>query len=319
MRAARSLRLQKHEQKAGRESSHSQRRLLTPVKRRAKQKSRRPSVSDLRVAAGHGKTARQDLGETPRKGRGDAARTNRRPSVMDLRSEISATKARERRRSSIVMLPSARQGNAACVHARTSTRVGDMCFLGRSTAVLEWLPEDLLKLLFAYIATDLAALLALMRASRCLTRLVASHAQPRFHWRQARSQMEARALTVRSILRNFGGVLREVELEGCVEVSDALLTELSGILPRLTKLSLRKCGRVTDVGVWQLLPAPQLRSLDLSFTHISDSAVAAASRMPRLELLMLRYCVGLTGGGLFELARLDPARARGCGKVDAWR
>lgn len=121
-------------------------------------------------------------------------------------------------------------------------------------------------------------------------------------------------------------VLREVSahdvpglaLDGC-PIEDTGLRAIGATAPFLRWLSLRNCDRLTDTGVAALSRLTRLESLDLrGCLQVTDAAIDHLTSMTELARLDLTNCGQLTDRGLGPLAALrDLSRLRleGCHKL----
>ncbi len=97
--------------------------------------------------------------------------------------------------------------------------------------------------------------------------------------------------------------LTELDVSGCVWITDAALAALCRLLPSLTSLALTDCRSITD---WSPLTADargglasSLAHLKLNGTGVNDAALAVIVRgLPALTTINLMDCRGVTPAGL---------------------
>lgn len=116
---------------------------------------------------------------------------------------------------------------------------------------------------------------------------------------------------VDAALKGFGALEELAELELVyTDATDAGLTRLLvGAGPRLERLSLEACTRVTGESL-SGLDAPRLESLDLHSTAVTARALAhlAAASVPALTRLDLTGCKGVNDAGLRHVGKLGTLR-----------
>ncbi|ELR24684.1 leucine rich repeat domain containing protein [Acanthamoeba castellanii str. Neff] len=106
--------------------------------------------------------------------------------------------------------------------------------------------------------------------------------------------------------------LTELDVSGCVWITDAALAALCRLLPSLTSLALTKCHSITD---WSPLTADargglasSLAHLKINGTGVNDAALAVIVRgLPALTTINLMDCRGITPAGLACFADGAPA------------
>eukprot|EP00891_Asterochloris_glomerata_P003360 jgi/Astpho2/3360/Aster-x0157 len=97
--------------------------------------------------------------------------------------------------------------------------------------------------------------------------------------------------------------LRELNLHGCIHVTDAGLSLLRRC-SSLSSLNLAVCREVTDAGLQAIIKLP-LRTLDLTFVdRVSDKGISLLTRLTSLQNLTLACCK-FTTVGISDLARLS--------------
>jgi len=88
------------------------------------------------------------------------------------------------------------------------------------------------------------------------------------------------AMTAREIV--------ELHLGGCLGITDVTLRFVSSHWPRLSKLNLERCDKISDQGVACLSVLTQLRRLNLAHClEVSDSGVAPLRSLTQLQHLAL--------------------------------
>jgi hypothetical protein len=98
--------------------------------------------------------------------------------------------------------------------------------------------------------------------------------------------------------------LQELNLWGCVQVTDAGLAHLRG-LTGLRQLDLAGCVQVTDAGLAQLRGLTGLQLLYLSLCgRVTDAGLAHLGGLTGLQLLDLEQCKQVTDAGLAHLRGL---------------
>ena len=77
--------------------------------------------------------------------------------------------------------------------------------------------------------------------------------------------------------------LEEVDLAGGIEQVDDEALRYLARLPKLRKLNLISCRRITDAGIEHLRGHPSLEELDLGGTAVTDACIPALLSMPQLR------------------------------------
>ncbi|XP_057792263.1 F-box/LRR-repeat protein 3 [Salvia miltiorrhiza] len=97
--------------------------------------------------------------------------------------------------------------------------------------------------------------------------------------------------------------LRDLNLDKCLNISDAGLAKVAVGCPELRSLSLRWCFGVTDIGI-QLLSNKclHLKRLDISYLKVSSESLRWISEMERLETLQMVGCGSVDDMGLLHIA-----------------
>jgi hypothetical protein len=114
-----------------------------------------------------------------------------------------------------------------------------------------------------------------------------------------------RALSSRRLKDLETIVLAPHNARACNVVTDAALAALAGAVRSTTiqTLVLRKCARVTDVGIAALAAqCPALRTLDLGGTAATAAGIVAAAAEGKLTSLALRGCAGVNDSVAAALA-----------------
>jgi serine/threonine protein kinase len=123
------------------------------------------------------------------------------------------------------------------------------------------------------------------------------------------------------VLGDLGSLsaLREIDLHGREDVSDAVIARLQGLV-NLCTLDLSGCNRLTDAGLAYLEGLPALTTLKLrNCEWLTDDGVAHLARIPALQDLDLTSC-RVTERGLGQLQAVVSLRRlllRDCGVPDA--
>lgn len=103
-------------------------------------------------------------------------------------------------------------------------------------------------------------------------------------------------------------------LDDCPLVTDVGIVQLARHCPRLSELSLRRCGRVSAEGVKALAANGELRRLSVNgLPGVSSDAVAALQACP-LETLDLSWCRAVDDDAVHALAKECPRLKR----LDLW-
>ncbi|XP_011363511.1 F-box/LRR-repeat protein 13 [Pteropus vampyrus] len=92
--------------------------------------------------------------------------------------------------------------------------------------------------------------------------------------------------------------IRELNLSNCINLGDASIVKLSERCPNLNYLSLRNCEHLTDLGIEYIVNIPNLVSVDLSGTDISNEGLMILSRHRKLKDLSLSECYKITDIGI---------------------
>ena len=122
--------------------------------------------------------------------------------------------------------------------------------------------------------------------------------------------------------------LRHLDLSNCRRVADAGLAIIGQNCPNLQELILNGCSQITDLGI-QILSyniggspnCPQLQTLNLSGTRITDQAIAYIIRFCRdIQSLDLSYCESITDKGVISIAQtyrqnLHTLNLQGCSQL----
>ncbi len=103
--------------------------------------------------------------------------------------------------------------------------------------------------------------------------------------------------------------LRELDLSGCEEVTDASVTELARS-SRIESLDLSFCNQITDASLRALAGLPSLRSLNLNWCYsVTDCGLGALAQCRTLERLSLWGCEEITDAGIEAIATLPALRS----------
>uniref|UniRef100_G3WYC4 F-box/LRR-repeat protein 15-like leucin rich repeat domain-containing protein n=1 Tax=Sarcophilus harrisii TaxID=9305 RepID=G3WYC4_SARHA len=112
-------------------------------------------------------------------------------------------------------------------------------------------------------------------------------------------------------LRSFLGgpsssKLRELNLTHCAQISDLSLAEMGERCRSLTYLNLRSCTQLTDCGIEFITKLPNLISIDLSVTAITDEALTSLSNHKKLKELSVSECEFITDSGVKHFCQSTP-------------
>ncbi|XP_043823521.1 dynein regulatory complex subunit 6 [Dromiciops gliroides] len=100
--------------------------------------------------------------------------------------------------------------------------------------------------------------------------------------------------------------LRELNLTNCAQISDLALAQMGERCRSLTYLNLRSCTQLTDCGIEFITKLPNLISIDLSVTAITDEALTSLSSHKKLKELTVSGCEFITDSGIKEFCQLTP-------------
>ncbi|KAL1546207.1 F-box/LRR-repeat protein 3-like [Salvia divinorum] len=97
--------------------------------------------------------------------------------------------------------------------------------------------------------------------------------------------------------------LRDLNLDKCLNITDAGLAKVAAGCPELDSLSLKWCFDVTDIGI-QLLSKKclHLKRLDISYLKVSNESLRWISGMEKLETLQMVGCGSVDDIGLLHIA-----------------
>ncbi|NWX99839.1 DRC6 protein, partial [Nothoprocta ornata] len=95
-----------------------------------------------------------------------------------------------------------------------------------------------------------------------------------------------------------GATLRELNLNNCVRVTDASVTEIAQRCHNLTYLNLRYCENVTDTGLEALGNMSSLISIDISGTNISDMGLGALGCSGKIKEISISECQNISDTGI---------------------
>ena len=115
--------------------------------------------------------------------------------------------------------------------------------------------------------------------------------------------------------------LRAISAVGC-DMTDACLEQL-GKIENLNILYIGGNSKIDDAGIKYLVGRP-LRRLDLSELSLSNGVVSSLAKMPELNWLLLRGCVGIDDGIMHSMPQVKDLRLlsirgtsiKGAGLVD---
>ncbi|CAD7701788.1 unnamed protein product [Ostreobium quekettii] len=112
--------------------------------------------------------------------------------------------------------------------------------------------------------------------------------------------------------------LTHLDLRGCGRITDSGLGCLTG-LRELAKLDLGECDQITDAGLRHVGVLPLLSDLTVSYLgRLTDGGMRWLGRLQSVTSLDLSYCDGIRGHGFSHLAgmtRLRRLHLSGCGRL----
>ncbi|XP_074051397.1 F-box and leucine-rich repeat protein 13 [Macrotis lagotis] len=100
--------------------------------------------------------------------------------------------------------------------------------------------------------------------------------------------------------------LRELNLTNCAQISDLALAQIGERCRSLNYLIVRNCTQLTDCGIEFITQLPNLISVDLSGTNITDEALTLLSSHKKLKELTVSECGFITDSGIKEFCQLTP-------------
>uniref|UniRef100_A0A7N0VN47 F-box/LRR-repeat protein 15-like leucin rich repeat domain-containing protein n=1 Tax=Kalanchoe fedtschenkoi TaxID=63787 RepID=A0A7N0VN47_KALFE len=106
----------------------------------------------------------------------------------------------------------------------------------------------------------------------------------------------------------WGGGLREVRMDKCLNVTDVGLVKVAVGCPKLESVSLKWCLEVTDMGIDLLVRKCQgLKSLDISYLQVTNESLKSISSLQKLEVLGMVRCQFVDDAGLEYLGTGCPS------------
>jgi len=116
--------------------------------------------------------------------------------------------------------------------------------------------------------------------------------------------------------------LKSLCLSGCTEITNGSLDSLAPLSQTLVKLDLEACPQVSNSGMRALArTAPNLDTLSVAFTSVSDAGIVFLSAMRSLRVLSLKGLVGVTWNGMRSLSsgtsrlRIENLNLSGCRNI----
>ena len=108
----------------------------------------------------------------------------------------------------------------------------------------------------------------------------------------------------RSLENKFPNLL-SLNLTGCINLTDASVSEVARRCSKLHTLNLRGCYNITDASVLEVArQGSNLQSLNLAGCNITDASVVAVARgCSNLQSLGIRTCRNITDASVSEVAR----------------